>query len=309
VNVEIGEVITWLGTRHIATGCPTGTNVSGVLSDIAGERDIPIRVRSMGANKRDMWKANYRKNKHLMSHGIKELFGKKRGRCAIIAGSGPSLQVEYLRKFRSDKWDIIACNDAYRLIGGDYAYFIDGADMDVMDKWVSDVRGKTKAVLSWFVRPKTALAGWSKTYWQGFWPKNLETDEQEVSQENLVALDKFGGTWMALNVTAVAFDFAFQCGYDTIVFVGCDFAYTNGQAHYGEPGTWNPVTTYKVAEQIGGGLTVTSEPLKLQSNMHEAMAWFARDAGRKVYNCTEGGIMCGDIECRKLEDVIREGKR
>jgi len=308
MKVEIGEVFEWLGTRHIATGCPRGTTVSGVLADINGKRDIPLQVRSMGASKRKLWADNYKANKHLMTRGIKELFGKKKGKCCIIAGSGPSLQVDYLRNFKSDKWDVIACNDAYRLIGGDYAYFIDGSDMPIMDKWVSNVRGKTKAILSWFVRPQMAHKGWARTYWHGFWPRHLQTDVDGNCDENIDVVDRLGGTWMALNVTAVAFDFAFQAGYDTIAFVGCDFAFTNGMTHYNEPAVWNDNFDYLVSEQMQGGLVLTRESLKMQANIHEALAWFGTDAGRKVYNCTEGGIMFGDIECKPLAEVIGDDK-
>jgi len=306
MNVEIGEVFDWIGTRHIAIGCPIGTTVSGVVTDIAGNRDIPLMVRSVSAGKRKLWRDNYAKNKPLITRGIKELFGKKKGKKCIIAGSGPSLQVDYLRNFKSDKWDIIACNDAYRLIGGDYAYFIDGSDMPIMDKWTSEIRGKTKAILSWFVRPQMAQKGWARTYWQGFWPRNLQSVADGNSAENEVVIEKCGGTSMMLNVTAVAFDFAFQAGYDEIVFVGCDFAYTNGESHYDEPATWKNSDIYYMADQMQGGLVLTNESLKLQSNMHEALAWFAKDAGRKVYNCTEGGIMFGDIECKTLKEVVEE---
>ena len=305
--IEVGEKIEWLGTEAIIVGCAPNTVVPALVLDITKNIDLPIRTRSMGQNKDKMWSENIRANIAWMSHGINELAGKGNGKTCIIAGSGPSLQVDYLKALHRKDVDVIACNAAYKLLGGNakYGMFLDGAHMPIMDTWWSDVKPNSEAIMGDMVNPKAPKAGWSKIYWCGVLPRIPGVPE------NQGVVDKYGATALPLNVSFSALHIAYQMGYKKIIFAGCDFAYTNGYNHHGELAKHVPgkqrLDWYCISDSIQGGLTLTDEILQIQARMHEAGAWFLTRAGIEVINCTEGGSLMG-IPCDKLQDCIGEVK-
>jgi hypothetical protein len=298
MKIGSGEKFSWLGFEHVSIGPSYRGLTVSIMPDITNPmiHEAPIAQSKIGSDKHGIWAQNIAANKKYMKNGVKGLWGTKKGKGAIIAGSGPSLQSEFLSTFSSKQWDIIACNDAYRLLeaNAEYAAFLDAV---CLPKWYSQIRSKTKAILSCFVNQEVPKQQWTRMYWYGMCPKMPDIPENTEMGE------KLGWVQMAMNVTQAMMHFAYQCGYDRIVLVGCDFAYTGGYKHQGERLFHNKVTPFCVQHQVGGGIILTDEVLAMQARMHEAGAWFIQRKGVDVVNCTEGGILTG-IRCMPLTEAI-----
>lgn len=306
MNVNEGEIVEIPdGPKLIVVGNIPGMQHPAVVVDITDYKsfDAPLTMASAGPVKYGMWEACMKSNAQHIKHGVKELFGTKKGKRCIIAGSGPSLQVERLKK-GVPGWDIIACNDAYRLLDGnaDYAFFMES---EANPKWWSKIQRKTKLINCVYSHPDIAKQAWTRTYWFGTFPLRAALP----SNDEIVK--KAGALYEQMNCTASALYFAYLAGYSEIIFVGCDFAYTAGESHKGEPHSRRGFL-YAMAEDVNGGQVLTDRMLAIQARCHEAMAYWLIKEGRKVYNCTEGGIMAaGNTEpssmlCKKLEDMIGE---
>lgn len=298
ISAERGEIVTLNDVEHIVVDVPPGHESPTLVADWTSPKvfEVPLLSASVGANKVAMWTGCIAANKPHMGHGIKELYGQGKGRKVIIAGSGPSLQVKRLKDLPHD-WDIIACNDAYRLLDGKpkYAFFMEA---EANSKWWSKI-GDTECINSIYSHPAIAQQEWNTLYWfAAFPPKPGIPSNDELG-------DKFGKLHEQLNCTISAFHLAYLMGYETVAFVGCDFAYTDGKSHYQEPAEERQFI-YSYAEAVGGGLVLTDKMLALQARCHEAAAYWMDKAGIKVFNCTEGGCMIG-MKCKPLDEILNTG--
>ena len=300
LNAEAGEIVLLGNLRHIVVGVVPGHQHPTVVADWTGDDaySVPIHSNSVGPNKASMWSDMVRRNRPEIKYGVTELYGKGKGKGVIIAGSGPSLQSEYLSKLDHPDWDVIACNDAYRLMNSNADYFM-MLEAEANPKWWSKINKKTKAIFSIYAHADAPKEKWNAKFWFAAWPPKLDMpSNQEFAH--------LGRLHEQLNVTISAFHLAYLMGYDPIVFAGCDFAYTNSEAHQDEAAKWRDLI-YTYAETVNGGLVLTDAMWALMSKCHEAAAHFVTEKGVKVYNCTENGIMTG-VECKKLVDVIGEAK-
>lgn len=297
LDVEAGEVLNIQGVEHIVAGIIDGHEYPTVVSDWTNPKamDVPLKMMHAGWNKDAMWSANVEFNRPNIKHGIKTLYDTVCDKGVIIAGSGPSLQTEQLKNIDTKKWDIIACNDAYRLLDGQAKYFF-LLEAEANKKWWSKIGSKTTAILCIHSHPEAGTQPWNAKFWFTAQPyKDGVPANAELAPE-------LGALHEQLNCTMSAFHLAYMMGYKKIVFVGCDFAYTGGKSHVGEQAEYREVI-YGNELDVNGGMVLTDKVLSLQARCHEAETYFLERAGVKVINCTEGGIMTG-IACKPLAEVL-----
>lgn len=111
------------------------------------------------------------------------------------------------------------------------------------------------------------------------------------------------------SVACNLFYLALMCGFKTIVFVGQDLAYPNGQGHSIE--SYNNEDSIDVSqnryfkvEDIYGGMVYT------EKNMNAYRKWFEATISRysnvRFIDATEGGAKINGAEVMKLEEAINE---
>jgi len=92
----------------------------------------------------------------------------------------------------------------------------------------------------------------------------------------------------------------------TIVLVGMDCAFPDSMKHFDEPLMFDAQEEYMVARDVEGRAVVTSRVLLEIAEWHTAVFYFLREAGIRVINATEGGLLSNFVELRQLADVVEE---
>jgi hypothetical protein len=92
----------------------------------------------------------------------------------------------------------------------------------------------------------------------------------------------------------------------TIVLVGMDCAFPDGMKHFDEPLRFERDAEYLVAPDVNGCAVITNRVYLDIAEWHTAVFYFLREAGIRVVNATEGGVLKNYVELRRLGDVVAE---
>lgn len=92
----------------------------------------------------------------------------------------------------------------------------------------------------------------------------------------------------------------------TIVLVGMDCAYTGSWRHFDEPLMFKHDAEYLVAQDSDGRAVITDPIYLAIAEWHTAVLYFLRDAGIRVINATEGGLLRHFVELKPLARTVDE---
>jgi hypothetical protein len=246
--------------------------------------------------------------KLLASPGVRHLAGRARGRPAVIAGAGPSLNrnIEDLRPYRADVI-LIAADTALKplLSAGlapDYVVAVDPGELNA--RHLRDAPAG----------PETTLVAEASVHPASFTPFDGRTVMFRVAGHSpwpwLTSLGIDPGPLRAWgSVITSAFDLALVMEADPVVFVGADLAYTNDQP-YCRGTTYE--SDWAAAAQAGGldlaqvwdqlvtphAVTaddLTGEPVRTAPHLVAFRDWLvgASQTSTHVINATGAGILHG----------------
>jgi hypothetical protein len=203
---------------------------SGYEKDLKKFRTIK-RSQKLMAKAYEDWKVNVRKNikwvnKH-QKHKVSHL--KHEGEPAYIIGSGPSLKYNYKELARIKRGVIIAQNASAQLVKNPDYYT--AMDYECRDWWWEGVDfSKTFGVLGLKVSSKVHKLNFKDKVFM------LPTGSDQFcnAHTNNPKLDMVDH---GCHTTYSAFCLAFMMGCNPIVFVGCDYAFTDDNVHINEKKT------------------------------------------------------------------------
>ena len=92
----------------------------------------------------------------------------------------------------------------------------------------------------------------------------------------------------------------------TIVLAGMDCSCPDGMRHFDEPLAFDAGEEYLVAKDIRGHAVITNRIYLDMAEWHTGVFYFLKEAGIRVINATEGGILTNFVEQRELRDVVPE---
>lgn len=233
-------------------------------------------------------------------------FSKK---AAIVVSAGPSLDknIKYLR-FAKNKMFLIAVDAAAK------AMIKEGVKPDIIIT-IDPIKDETILQDEKLLNTTMICSMYShyKIIRQHKGVLYFQTTESEFSKQ---IYEKYGHKKMSLpsggSVANNAFSLAEMLGFGTIILVGQDLAYPNGQVHSkgAEYKTLDDTNTidrndsrYFEVEANDGGKILT------EGNMNVYRKWFEEricDTKANVINATEGGAKIEGADVRTLESVIDE---
>lgn len=230
-------------------------------------------------------------------------------KAAIVVSAGPSLDknIKYL-KFAKNKMFLIAVDAAAK------AMIKEGVKPDIIIT-IDPIKDETILQDEKLLNTTMICSMYShyKIIRQHKGVLYFQTTESEFSKQ---IYEKYGHKKMSLpsggSVANNAFSLAEMLGFGTIILVGQDLAYPNGQVHskaaeYKTLDDTNLINTddnkYFEVESNDGGKILT------EGNMNVYRKWFEEricDTKANVINATEGGAKIEGAEVRTLESVIDE---
>lgn len=256
------------------------------------------------------WKHNLAMNKaEGIVHGIAEnkpgREGSWAGKPCIVVGSGPSVErhvpalLELARGPHRDKVRIIGANRAFRYLPPDCFDYYMMIDYEARREWFDDAEEAIKAskcvLLQWVLANPMTLEYFPPERRQWF-VGNINL--LEVPDER--KLDKLGFCMMGGSVSTSMLWFAYYyMAANPTLMVGFDHAFTARPMGNDIPACVYPGVPLNM-DQEGlqimedlwtGAPTITSVNLAAQKLQNDAAALFARQANRRIINCTEAGIL------------------
>ncbi|GMT43102.1 MAG: hypothetical protein IEMM0002_1513 [bacterium] len=249
------------------------------------------------------WEENYKNNfVHISkSPGVSRLTGRFKDIPALLVGAGPSLDknVRLLRLVKG-KAVIISCDAALKILLGhgvtpDIVVNLD--PQSVVLNFFDGVETRNMTLIA----PTIALPA-LRSEWRGnlFYYSKHAPDIPllaQIAQKHV----KHGILVPGGSVLSVAFDFAFKTGADPIAFIGQDLSYPTGNAyasgsHFGDYSAKSIIDTQ--GDNIVEENDLFGRKLKTQKSMSVTKQWFGwafktwnQDRKRKIFNCSESGIL------------------
>jgi len=282
----------------------------------AAPRPISRRARIVEATRRaltPLWNKNYESNKSIICSktSIKSFENRYKNKVGIIVSNGPGLiniignpnEEAALEIFKYNGVPIVAVNSAYKelsnaLFQPEYLMIIDPKE-DQAKHFEKCKTENSKLIASYLVSPKMLKEWKGAVYFFSTAPAN----DKDKPSADLVRLSP------GLTVIFSALQFLLYTGCNTIVFVGCDLAYTDNMDYYNIPLTKDSVKDkYKefiVEFDVNGELTITT-PVMLETRN------LIREEVKKhknvtFINATGSGIIHGEnIQLMSLERILEE---
>lgn len=220
---------------------------------------------------------------------------------AYLVASGPSLRRNAGHLLDVRRGVVVGVNQTPRALPTarmDYFFCLDG----LLDgaHWKHGMP-RTVGVFDAAATPAVHLGKWRETRWFVPAMRSPLYDRVRADFPHLVMLEH------GLNVTFTALSWIVRVlRARTIVLVGMDSAFTDAMKHFDEPLAFDAREDYVVAKDVRGRPVVTNGTLLEFAEWHAAAFWFLRDAGIRVINATEGGILTDFVEIRGLADVVDE---
>lgn len=252
------------------------------------------------------WLDNYEENRSLITRPATDV---EPSDVVYLVGSGPSLErnaPELLRVTRGVK---VAANWTL-------SWFADmGMGLDVFDYFTcidyhikaQDSRDypNTTAVMDVVVNPSVPRVNFKDRIWFTSDAQAGNPAAQKAQEEN----DGLPEYDAGLNVTFSALQWIVMAlKAKTIVLVGTDCALTWGRYHcgtWGEYKFWHPAE-YAVIEDLYGRPTMSVKGLVDIADWTMGALYFIREAGIRVINASEEGILKNQCELMTLADAVDE---
>jgi len=218
-----------------------------------------------------------------------------------LVGSGPSLRTNWKEILDVSRGLVVGVNQTPALIPTermDYFFCIDGTlDGSHWRRRMQDTVGIFDVAVT------TAVHQGDFREMRWFVPASRSAfyDRVQADFPNLVRLEH------GLNVTFTALSWIVRVlRAKTIVLVGMDCACPGGMRHFDEPLVFEAKEEYLVAKDVRGGAVITTRNYFDMAEWHTAALYFLKEAGVRVINATEGGILTNFVEQRQLRDVVTE---
>jgi hypothetical protein len=281
-----------------------------IVKDWANPGDFPGQLeepRPEWSQNVERWNANVAANWPRVEHTIASLRDTHVRTPAYIVATGPSLERNWQDLYRVKEGIVIGVNGTAVMPGVSHALThyvaMDGGPLP--SEWARALAGRNgnlKALFSVQV-DKEFAAPFDKPYWwrpdmDGLCPMPDMPDAQ---------IDTHRTT------TQAAVHLAWHMGCDPIVLVGQDCAFTDVKRHAWEYLTEEDVPRFPteygklmLIPGVGDRLYVTCRLFVEYKWAFEAIATMMAANGRRLINCTEGGVLDEGIECRRLQEVIFE---
>ena len=220
---------------------------------------------------------------------------------AYLVGSGPSLRRNWREVLEVSRGVVVGVNQTPAILPTermDYFFCIDGS-LDG-SHWAGRM-GATTGVFDVAVTPAVHKGHFREKRWFVAASRSAFYDRARADFPHLVAIEH------GLNVTFTALSWIVRVlGAKTIVLVGMDCACTDGMKHFDEPLAFDPKEEYLVARDVYGGAVITTRNYFEMAEWHLAALYFLKEAGIRVINATEGGILTNFVEQQKLGEVVKE---
>lgn len=252
-----------------------------------------------------VWEENYKKNLPYIHRtpAVSQLFGRFANIPAVVVGAGPSLDrnVKYLQIARG-KSLIIACDTAVQILLGNSVTPDMVVNLDPQSTVMNFFEGvDTRNIV--LIAPTIAYPGLRENWRGGFFFYNKNAPDIALLAQISLNHEKIGKLTPGGSVLSIAFDLAFKTGANPIAFIGQDLSYPVEKAyasgsHFGD---------YKSDEilDLSSNHIVEEEDifgrkLKTQKSMSVTNEWFNwafehwnTDKSRRIFNCSESGILKG----------------
>jgi hypothetical protein len=220
---------------------------------------------------------------------------------AYLVGSGPSLRNNWRHLLDVSRGVVIGVNQTpLVLTTGRMDYFfcvdptLDGSH------WKHGM-GETTAIVDAAATSAVHLGKFREMRWFVPAMRSAFYDRVRADFPSLVRLEH------GLNVTFTALSWiARVLKSKTIVLVGMDCAFSDSMRHFQEPLAFRADEDYVVAKDVCGRAVITNQTLLDVAEWHTAALYFLKDAGIRVINATEGGILTDFVEQRELADAVKE---
>ncbi len=264
-----------------------------------------------------LWEDNYAKNREYLQRTppVVKLFEKFKDIPVIAVGAGPSLDrnLKYLEVAKG-KALIIACDTAVQILAGSSIAPDIVVNLDPQPSVMNFFDGINTKNMT-LVAPTIAYPSLRKT-WQGnFFFYNKNAPDIPLLAKIAVENERIGKLTPGGSVLSVAFDLAFRTGGNPIAFIGQDLSYPDEKAYAsgGHYGNYRSEEIYDIGQSnIVEENDIFGRKLKTQKSMAVTNQWFNwafrtwnKDGKRKIFNCSESGILAGCEISTFLEFVSR----
>ena len=218
-----------------------------------------------------------------------------------LVGSGPSLRKNYPHLLEVTRGVVVGVNQTPILIPTEHMDYFFCIDYSLDGSHWRDRMHETVGIFDVASTPAVHLGNFREMRW--FVPASRSSfyDRARADFPHLVMLEH------GLNVTFTALSWIVRVlKARTIVLVGMDCSCPDSMRHFDEPLAFDPEEEYLVAKDVRGRAVITSSLYLDMAEWHTGVFYFLKEAGIRVINATEGGILTNFVELRKLGDVVRE---
>jgi hypothetical protein len=244
------------------------------------------------------YELNYAVNKHTIRLSAHDVPGSD---VVYLVGSGPSLRGNWREILDVSRGVVVGVNQTPAVIPTehmDYFFCIDSS-LDG-SHWKHRMR-QTVGIFDVAVTTAVHQGDFQEMRWFVPASRSAFYDRVHADFPDLVRLEH------GLNVTFTALSWIVRVlRAKTIVLVGMDCACSHGMKHFDEPLVFDPKEEYLVARDVRGGAVITNRNYLDMAEWHTAAFYFLKEAGVRVINATEGGILTNFVEQRRLKDVVPE---
>ena len=218
-----------------------------------------------------------------------------------VVGSGPSLRKNHQHIRGVSRGVVVSVNQTPMIIPTEHMDYFFCIDYSLDGSHWKDRMHETVGIFDVAATPAVHLGNFKEMRW--FVPASRSPfyDKARHDFPHLVMLEH------GLNVTFTALSWIVRVlEAKTIVLVGMDCSCPDGMRHFNEPHAFDPEEEYLVAKDIRGHAVITNCIYLDMAEWHTGVFYFLKEAGIRVINATEGGILTNFVEQRELKDVVQE---
>ena len=218
-----------------------------------------------------------------------------------LVGSGPSLRKYWRGLLDISRGVVLGVNQTPTLIPTERMDYFCCIDYSLDGSHWKQKMHETVGIFDVAATPAVHLGAFKEMRW--FVPASRSPfyDRARRDFPRLVMLEH------GLNVTFTALSWIVRVlKARTIVLVGMDCSCPDSMRHFDEPLAFDADEEYLVARDVHGHAVITNRIYLDMAEWHTGVFWFLKDAGIRVINATEGGILTNFVEQRHLRDVVSE---
>jgi len=218
-----------------------------------------------------------------------------------LVGSGPSLRKNWEHVLDVTRGVVVGVNQAPALIPTERMDYFFCIDYSLDGSHWSQGMQQTIGIFDVAVTPAVHRSDFKEMRWFVPASRSAFYDKARNDFPQLVMLEH------GLNVTFTALSWIVRClKARTIVLVGMDCAFPESMKHFDEPLAFDADEEYLVARDVAGRAVITNRIYLDLAEWHTGVFYFLKEAGIRVINATEGGILTNFVELCQLSDVVRK---